>query len=375
MEPLSVLINNSNTCTRRVVKTNTMDAQQPTLAANDGPAEHVTINSAKKSTTATIDFELNEANTLRLGMECQPRGNEPAAVKCTRNEPIKRIAKLVEIITKQKKYDKNNAPAVEYYCRITGEKVPEEVVEIMRENKLEPLGSNPPDYIASVTNLFPSIIKAKRFTAYYNKMTGENLQEKVNKINSFFPGFLEHEEKQAIKRKTNRKGRDDDSTKTKLPRGRNNHDKRSTINKLGNMQRNSHTDGRDDIESIVTSQNNRVNPRTIARVGYHPVSEFRQHPTHMLPVGINIPVNTQHLGQHLGQLGQPINGLAYSTPLTHTTQTANIRQISQMPGFHGVQQLPYHINGTSPASDRANSIRPGDDPSGRGYYTTFYYDG
>lgn len=363
MQPLSVLLDNSNTMSAKMAQSNFTSAELSTASDRGEQREEKRITTSKKQTTTTIDFELNEANALRLGMDCQPGGEEPGSVKCTRNEPIKWIAKLVEIIIKQEKYDVSNAAAIEYYCRITGHEVPQQVKTIMHENNLEPLGRNPPDYIASITGLFPSIIKAKRFIEYYNRMTGENLQQQLNKINSFLPGFFEEEDKETVRKKESRKADEDNTTEPKITRGRNVRSKRCSTNKKVEMLRNIRRDDRDDEANIVRAP--MIPPLTThcaPRMNYHPVNDVIEQSNRMMPLTVNIPMNGRHIAE-------PLNGMTYALPIRH-----NPGQLSQLPGFHGIPQLPYQTEGTNHTSACPPGMLQAPDPNRRGYYTTFYYD-
>ena len=328
----------------------------------------------KKNTTQTINYELNEANALRLGIDCQPKNKKPASVKCTRNEPVKWIAKLVEIIIGEQEYNVSNAAAVKYYCDITGKEVPDKVNEIIRENNLEPLGARPPDYIASLTGLFPSIAKAERFIAFYDKMTGKNIQQQLDEINSYLPSFFDNEEKEMMRKKASKRGHEKTSTKPKVTRGRNTLAKRNNNKVNPDIRHNNHPATHNMIKNnnrcvYAPQTSTRPDGHQLPQVGIHPIQQLISRPNNnMLPLGVNMPINGE-------QIGPTFNGMSIGLPVGHITQTASQSQMHQLPGFHGVPHVAYHNAANNLAATSNQDIQQSTQPNGGGYYTTFYYTG
>ena len=203
-------------------------------------------------------------------------------------------------------------------------------------------------------------------------MTGENLQEQLNKINSFLPGFFGEEETETTRKKASRKGRENAETKPKIARGRNTYHKRSTNKVTPETQRkvrydthrNSKTDNRCTFLPHATSA---MNCQPLPHLGLHPFGQFIGQPNGtLIPVGVNMAVNRE-------QIARTLNRLSVGVPLGHVAQHTDETQMRHLPGFHGVPNIAFHNGGSDHTVTETADTPQNTQQDGGAYYTTFYY--
>lgn len=136
-------------------------------APGDKPNETVDKIQTKMPNTK-IESELESLNDLKLGKYVQPHGGNPAAVRCTRNVPMKWQRKILKLIRRDD-ITVENAPALYLYHKKLGLKVPSKINKLMTKHKLKKIGFTPADSIMSWSLLFMSEPAAERYKTLWQK--------------------------------------------------------------------------------------------------------------------------------------------------------------------------------------------------------------
>ena len=333
-----------------------------------------------------IDYQLEDANLLKLGMECQPKEENGGigSVRCMRNWPKTHINVVFDYFIQGTKPDKKTAPIIYYYCKESNNEVPADVQAVMDNDDVSQLTKGDADYIASPFGIFPSMKKVDKFIDYYDELTGENLVEELWKYNKHLPAFFAKEEKEdeerkngsqssdnATSTKATTKARGSRQVRTRRKRKDDTAEYKSVVNKrrqkLGvtndvDATAISTKDTSDDEEGKSGPRGTKMQPSSNAMMTQlaQQMSQFLgQSNPQLIPIAVN-----QGNGQ--GVAMAPTNAQPFLFPMQQMPQSANAQVGPHFPPVFNMNGIPFTTNASVATGNTVNGETQTNDGSSEG---------